>query len=184
MYRTHDPGTTNRTEGTHAANKPFVPEPTVKYNAGIQYNRLIHRWCASLDLEAAFKCINISQNIEKDVCKQCRFETCKCPAFTPGTPCSSASSSPTNISDEQIPELVADKPLQAPHLPVQSLSDEEADLEVAAICSAPQQYRVRSQVHRRHQYFMYSALDEIEETIQQKRRRYKPFNVQGPPAEH
>ena len=161
-----------------------MPEPTVKYNAGIQYNRLIHRRCASLDLEAAFKCINISQNIEKEVCKQCRFETCKCPAFTPGTPCSSASSSPTNISDEQIPELVADKPLQAPHLPVQSLSDEEADLEVAAICSAPQQYRVRSQVHRRHQYFMYNALDEIEETIQQKRRRYKPFDAQGPPAEH
>ena len=74
--------------------------------------------------------------------------------------------------------------MQTPHLPVQSLSDEEADLEVAAICSAPQQHRVRSQVCRRHQYFMYNALDEIEETIQQKHRRYKPFDVQGPPAEH
>ena len=104
-----------------------MPEPTVKYNAGIQYSRLIHRRCASLDLEDAFKCINILQNIEKEVCKQCGFETCKCPAFMPGTPCSSVSSSPTNISDEQIPELVANKPLQALYPPVQSLSDEEAD---------------------------------------------------------
>ena len=54
MHHTHDPGTTNRTEGTHAANMPFVPEPTARYNAGIQYNRLIHRRCASLDLEIAF----------------------------------------------------------------------------------------------------------------------------------
>ena len=51
MHRAHDPGTTNPTEGAHAASKLFVPEPTTKYNAGIQYNRLIHRRCASLDLE-------------------------------------------------------------------------------------------------------------------------------------
>ena len=51
MHHTHDPGTTNRTEGAHAANKLFVPEPTARYNAGIQYSRLIHRHCASLDLE-------------------------------------------------------------------------------------------------------------------------------------
>ena len=118
------------------------------------------------------------------MCKQCQFETCKCPAFTPGTPCSSVSSSPTNISDEQIPELVANKPLQALHPPVQSLSDEEADREVAAICSAHQHYRVRSQVCRRHQYLMYNTLDEIEETIQQKHCRYIPFDAQGQPAEH
>ena len=161
-----------------------MPEPTVKYNAGIQYSRLIHRWYASLDLEAAFKRINILQNIEKEVCRQCRFETCKCPAFTPGTLCSSVSSSPTNISDEQIPELVANKPLQALHPPVQSLSDEEADRQVAAICSAPQHYWVWSRVRCRRQYFMYNALDEIEETIQQKRRRYKHFDAQGPPAEN
>ena len=37
---------------------------------------------------------------------------------------------------------------------------------------------------RRCQYFMYNALDEFEETIQQKRCRYKPFDVQGPPVEH
>ena len=161
-----------------------MPEPTIKYNTGIQYSRLIHRRCTSLDLEATFKRINILQNIEKEVCKQCRFETCKCPAFTPGTPSSSVSSSTANISDQQLPELVADKPLQAQHLPVQSLSDEEADREVAAICTAPQQYWVRSQVRRRRQYFRYNALDEIEVTIQQKRRRYKLFDAQGPPAEH
>ena len=118
MHHTHAPGTINHMEGTPAANEHFVPEPTAKYNAGIHYNRLIHRRCANLDLEATFKEIKISQNIEKQVCKQCKAEFCKCPAFTPGTPCSSASSMPTSISDEQIPELVADKPLQQLYLPV------------------------------------------------------------------
>ena len=92
---------------------------------------------SNLDLETAFKHINISQNIEKEVCKQCRFETCKCPAFMLGTLCSSVSLSPTNISIKQIPELVINKLLQALHPPVQSLSDKEADREVAAICKAP-----------------------------------------------
>ena len=114
------------------------------------------------------------------MCKQCRFETCKCPAFTPGTPCSSASSSPTNTRDEQIPELVANKPLQELHIPVQSPSDEEADQEVAAICRAPEYYRVWLHVRCTRQYFMYNALDDIEETIHQKCHR----NVQGPPVEH
>ena len=130
MHRIHDPGTINHMEGTPAANKRFMPEPTVKYNAGIHYNRLIHRHCASLDLETAFKEIKLSQNIEKEVCKQCKAEFCICPAFMPGTPCSSVSSMPTSISDEQIPELVADKSLQRLHLPVQTPSDEEADREV------------------------------------------------------
>ena len=137
MHRTHDPGTTNPMEGAHAANRHFVPELTTNYNAGIQYSRLIHRCCASLDLETAFKEIKISQNIEKEVCAQCRSETCRCPAFMPGMPCSSASSMPTNISDEQIPDLVADKLLQELHPPIQSPSDEEADREVTAICRAP-----------------------------------------------
>ena len=105
MHCTHDPGTANRMEGSHAANRLFVPEPTARYNAGIQYSRLIHRRCASLDLETAFKELKISQNIEKEVCAQCQAEICRCPAFTPGTPCSSASSTPTNISDEQIPDF-------------------------------------------------------------------------------
>ena len=95
-------------------------------------------------------------------------EICRCPAFTPGMLCSSVSSTPTNISDEQIPDLVADKPLQALHPPMQSPSNKEADQEVAAICRAPEYYRVRSHVCRRHHYFMYNALDDIGETTQQK----------------
>ena len=168
MHHTHDPGTINRTEGAHAANRCFVPEPTANYNAGIQYSRLIHRRCASLDLEATFKEIKISQNIEKEVCAQCRSKTCRCPAFMPGMLCSSASSMPTNISDEQIPNLVADKPLQELHSPAQSPSNKEADREVAAICRAPEYYWVRSHVCHRHRYFMYNALDDIGEATQQK----------------
>ena len=127
MHHTHDPGITNRTEGAHTANRRFVPEPTTNYNAGIQYSRLINRRCTSLDLEATFKEIKISQNIEKEVCAHCQSETCRCPAFTPVAPCSSASSMPTNISDEQIPDLVADKPLQELHPHVQTPFDKEAD---------------------------------------------------------
>ena len=170
MHHTQDPGTINHTEGTPAANKHFVPEPTAKYNPGIHYNRLIHRSCASLDLEAAFKEIKISQNIEKEVCKECKADFCRCPAFTPGMPCSSVSSTATSISDEQLPELVADKPLQQLHLPVQTPSDEEADREVEAICKPSEYYRVRSHLRRRHHYFMYNALDDIGETTQYKRR--------------
>ena len=170
MHRTHDPGTINRREGAPEANKRFVPESTAKYNAGIHYNRLIHRCCASLDLEAAFKEIKISQNIEKEVCKQCKAKFCRCPAFTPGAPCSSVSSTPTSISDEQIPDLVPDKPLQELHLPVQTPSDEEADREVEAICRPREYYRVRSHLHCRCCYFMYNALDDIGEVTQYKRR--------------
>ena len=146
-----------------------MPEPTVKYNAGIQYNRLIHRRCASLDLETAFKEIKISQNIEKEVCKQCQAEFCRCPAFTPGTPCSSVSSMPTSTSDEQIPKLVVDKPVQQIHLSVQTPSDEEADREVTVICRKSEYYPVRSYLRRRHHYFMYNALDDIGEITQYKR---------------
>ena len=168
IHRTHDPGTTNHMEGTPAANRLFVPEPTARYNAGIQYSRLIHRRCASLDLETAFKEIRISQNIEEELCAQCQAETCRCPAFTPGMPCTSASSTPTSISDEQIPDLVANKPLHILHPPVQSPSDKEADREVAAICRAPEYYQVRSHIRRRCHYFMYNTLDDIGETTQQK----------------
>ena len=184
MHHTHDPGTTNRTEGAHAANRCFVPEPTTNYNAGIQYSRLLHRRCASLDLEAAFKEIKISQNIEKEVCAQCRSKTCRCPAFTPGTPCSPASSMPTNISDKHIPDLVENKLLQKLHPPVQSPSDKEADREVAVICRAPEYYLVRSHVRRRCHYFLYNALDDIGETAQQKRPRNNSPSVQGPPVGH
>ena len=178
MHRTHDPGTTNRTEDAHTANRHFVPEPTTRYNAGVQYNRLIGRCCASLDLETAFKEIKISQNIEKEVCNQCQSEICKCPAFMPGMLCSSASSTPTNISDEQIPYLVATKPLQELHPLMHSPSNKEADREVAAICRAPEYYRVRSHVRHRCHYFMYNALDDIGETTHQKRPRNNSPSVQ------
>ena len=127
----------------------LLARATIKYNTGIHYNRLIERRCASLDLEAAFKEIQISRDIEKQVCKECKAEFCRCPAFTPGTPCSSASSTPISTSDEQIPELVANKPVQQLHLHVQTPSDEEADREVAVICRPSKQYRVRSHLRRR-----------------------------------
>ena len=185
MHRTRDPGTISHTEGAPAANKLFMPEHTEKSNAGIQYRRLIHRRCASLDLETAFKHITISTNIEKDVCKQCQAKLCRCPAFTPRTPCSSVSSTPINTSDELLPELVPNKPVQQLHLPVQLPSDdEEADREVAAICKAPEYYRVRSPLRRRRHYFMYNALDDIGEEIHYKRCRNNSPRVQGPPVEH
>ena len=184
MHRTPDPGIINHTEGTLTANKRFVPEPTANYNAGIHYNRLIERRCASLDLEAAFKEIKISRDIVKQLCKECKAEFCRCPAFTPGTPCSSVSSTPTNISDEQIPELVADKSLQQLHLPLQTPSDEEADREVEAICASSEYYRVRSHLRCRHRYFMYNVLDDIGETTQYKRPQNNSPSVQGPPVEH
>ena len=149
MHRIPDPGTISHMEGAPAANKCCGPEHTVKYSAGTRYNRLIDRRCTSLDLEAAFKQINISRDIVKQVCKDCNAEFCRCPAFTPGTPCTSASSTPTSISDEQIPELVADKPLQQLHLPLKTSSDEEVDREVAVICTPSEYYRVRSHLRCR-----------------------------------
>ena len=80
--------------------------------------------------------------------------------------------------------MVANKPLQQLHLPVQSPSDEEADREVAAICKAPEYYRVRSHLCRRQHYFMYNALDDIGEVTQHKRPRNNSPSVQGPPVEH
>ena len=136
MHHTPDPGTVSHTEGAPAANKRFVPEPTAKYNAGIHYNRLIERRCASLDLEAA-----LTRDIVKQVCKECNAEFCRCPAFMPGMPCTSASSTPTSISDEQIPELVADKSLQQLQLLLKTSSDEEVDCEVEAICAPSEYYR-------------------------------------------
>ena len=84
MHRTHDPGTTNHTEGAPAANKLFVPEPTIKYKAGIQYNRLIHRRCASLDLETTFKEIKISQNIVKRCVKSVKLSSADAQHLRPG----------------------------------------------------------------------------------------------------
>ena len=76
---------------------------------------------------------------------------------------------PISTSDEQIPELVANKPVQQLHLHVQTPSDEEADREVAAICRPSEQYWVRSHLRRRRHYFMYNQLDDIGEITQYKR---------------
>ena len=77
------------------------------------------------------------------------------------------------------------KPVQQLHLPVQLPSDdEEADREVAAICKAPEHYRVRSHLRRRRYYFMYNALDDIGEETHYKRRRNNSPRVQEPPVEH
>ena len=118
------------------------------------------------------------------MCKECKAEFCRCPAFMPGTPCSSASSTPISTSDEQIPELVANKPVHQFHLHVQTPSDEEADREVAAICRSNEQYRVRSHLRRRRRYLMYNALDDIGEITQYKRPQNNSPSVQGPPVEH
>ena len=75
---------------------------------------------------------------------------------------------PTNIREEQIPDLETNKPLQELHPLIHSPSDEEADQKVAAICRAPEYYRVRSHVRHRHHYFMYKALDDIGEITHQK----------------
>ena len=170
MHHTPDPGTVSHTEGAPTANKRFVPEPTVKYSAGTQYNRLIERRCASLDLEAIFKQIKISRDIVKQVCNKCNAEFCRCPAFMPGTPCTSVSSTPTSISDEQIPTLVADKSQPQLQLPLKTSSDEEADREVEAICASSEYYWVTSHLCRRRRYFMYNTLDDIGEITQYKRQ--------------
>ena len=91
---------------------------------------------------------------------------------------------PTNISDEPIPDLVPDKPLQELHPSPQSPSDKEADREVAVICRVPEYYRVRSHIRCRHCYFMYNALDAFGEATQQKQSRANSPSVQEPPVEH
>ena len=103
-----------------------------------------------------------------------------------GLPCSSASSTPTdiNIDNKEIPELVEDTLPQVLYPPVQSPSDEEANREVAAICNAPVYYRVKSQITRRCRYYMYNALDSIEETGRVKRRHADSPQVLRPPVEH
>ena len=75
------------------------------------------------------------------------------------------------------------KPLHVLY-PVQSPLDEEADREVAAICSAPVYYQVRSQLTHRRQYYMYNALDSIEETSREKRSCENSPCAQGPPVEN
>ena len=168
------------------ANKHSGCEPTESGNIVTRYRRLLHRRCASLDLESAFKRINISQEIKPELCQNCKTEKCICPAFMPEMPCSSVSSMPTNnnTDDEEIPDLVENIPLLVLHPPAITPSDEEADWEVAAICSAPIYYWVKSRNTRRHRYYTYNSLDFIEENNRGKRRRHKSPHVQGHSVEH
>ena len=101
MHCTEDPGKANPTEGEPEVNKHSMPEHIASGNAGTRYRRLLHRHCASLDLETTFKQIKISQDIKPDLCKKCHTEKCRCPAFMPGMPCSSASSTPTKVDTDQ-----------------------------------------------------------------------------------
>ena len=136
MHRTQDPGKVSPMDSTQGVNRLSVQEHIASGNAGTKYHRILHRRCTSLDLETAFKQIKISQDIQPDLCKDCQTEKCRCPAFMPGTPCSSASSMPTqtNSDQEDIPELVDEKQVHILYPPNQMPSDEEADREVAAIC--------------------------------------------------
>ena len=113
MCRTQDRGRDNPTADGQETNKPLGQEHTVSANAAIRYIRLLHRCCASLDLETAFKKINISHAIELELCQKCKAKKCICPAFMPGTLCSSVSSMPTNIDidEQEISDLVENTPL-------------------------------------------------------------------------
>ena len=186
MRHIQDHGKDNLTDDEQGANKLSRQERTVSGSAITRYRRLLHKRCASLDLETAFKNIKISQDIKPDLCQECRTEKCICPAFMPGILYSSASSTPTNINidDEEIPELVENTLPQVLYPPVQSPSDEEADREVTAICSAPVYYRVKSHITCRCRYYMYNVLDIIEETSRDKRRCENSPHVQEPPVEH
>ena len=167
------------------ARKHSAREHTVNGNAGTNYHKLLCR-SSSLDLETAFKRIKISKTVKPEPCSGCQKQKCQCPAFTPETPCSSASSTPTKVDSDQdeIPELVPDTPWQQLYPPVLSPSDEEADREVAAICKAPICYRVRSRNTKRHRYYTYDALDYIAEQHITKRQRYSPSQLQGHYTEH
>ena len=185
MHHVQDCGKDNLTDDEQEANKPLEQEHTISGSTVTRYRRLLHRCCASLDLENVFRKISISHNIQPELCPECKAEKCRCPAFMPGMPFSSASSMPIDIEidEEQIPQLVENTMLQVLHPPVQLPSDEEANWEVAAICSAPVYYRVRSRNTRRHQYYMYNALDYIEENDRGKQRCHDSPQVQGHPVE-
>ena len=175
-------GTTNHMAGKSEAKKCSVQEPTI---SGTTYRKLLHR-SASLDLEIASKRIKLSQNLKPVLCQDCQKEKCQCPAFMPETLCSSASSMPTKPDSDQedIPKLVPEVPLETLYPPVLSPSDKEADWEVAAICSAPIYYQVRSRHTKRHRYYTYDVLDYVMEQHISKRQCYSPSQLQGYPAEH
>ena len=138
-----------------------------------RYSRLLHRRCASLDLETAFTQIKISPEIKPETCEHCKQEKCQCPAFELETPCPSVSSTPTHSStdDEEVPELVPNIETHVLYPPALSPSDEEADAEVAAICRRPVSYHMIQSRTRRRRYYMYNSLDAVAENRGQKHKR-------------
>ena len=74
MHHTQDPGIISLTDGAQGANRLQMPEHTASCNAGTQYSRLLYRHCASLELEAAFKQIKISQDNKPELGTKCRAE--------------------------------------------------------------------------------------------------------------
>ena len=178
-------GTTSHMAEEPVARKRSARELTVNGSVDMNYCNLLTR-SASLDLEVAFKRIKISQTIKPEVCEDCQEEKCKCPAFMPETPCSSVSLTPTKIDSDQeeIPDLVPNVALHKLYPPVLSPSDEEANREVAAICSAPIYYRVKSKTTKRHRYYTYDALNYIAEQHIMKRQCHSPSRLQGYPPEH
>ena len=100
MHLSKDPGKVSLTDGTQGVNRLSEPEHITSGNASTRYPTLLHRCCASLNLETAFKQIKITQDIQPELCTECQIDKCRCPAFKPGMPCSSASSTPTNISSD------------------------------------------------------------------------------------
>ena len=109
--------------------KALSARDTESGSVATKYHKLLHRHCASLDLETAFKRIQISQEVKPDTCQDCKTEKCRCPAFTPEMPCSSVLSMPTNtdIDEQEIPDLVENTTLKMLYPPIQSPSNKEAD---------------------------------------------------------
>ena len=71
MHRTQDPGKVSLMDGAHRVNRLSMPGHIASDNAGTRYHRLLHRRCASLNLETAFKQIKISQDIQRELCTEC-----------------------------------------------------------------------------------------------------------------
>ena len=167
------PGKATPTDEEQGVRERYRNEHIGSGRGATRYSRLLHRRCASLDLEIAFKQINISPEIKPETCEHCKQEKCQCPAFEPEMPCPSASSMPTHSStdDEEVPQLVPNTETHVLYPPVLSPSDEEADLEVAAICRRPISYRMIQSRTRCRRLYMYNSLDAVAENRGQKCRR-------------
>ena len=123
MHPIRGHGRLSHSEDAPEANKPSTQGPIKSGSVDTEYHRLLHRRCASLDLETAFKRIKISYEVKPKVCQDCKSAKCRCKAFTSGMPCSSVSSMPSNIDidKEEIPNLVENTTLRMLYPPDHSL---------------------------------------------------------------